>query len=247
MPTPLPNPIGTYTTLEDATKGFEEKEKLIGELRSKTVEFEKKIEELSKPKPPAFSDTKGLEKHLADSGIGLEPIIQKAVLESKYDDTDMAKIGRAIKQGDDSYVGRQFAELTRHAQISKIDSARTGATKQLGGEERVRAYLDYANKLPKDDPFRNEFERDWSHPDRATAALERLAGRYLSSTNIQKPTSETSGAGPGSSSGGFSSPMEIRLAREKSKATYGPDYFNHDPEFKRKLAATPEAIKRQPI
>ena len=228
-----------YKTIEEADKGIAELEKTLGTIQSERDTLKNQIAELSKPKAPAFADDSGFEKHAAGK-INAADVFKKAIVEKVYDPNDMTKIGEVLKDADPKWLGETFAKFRVVTAIADIEKAQASQVKKYG-EERFKQMLDWHQKNAKDDE-KQAFGARWNNPNEAENAAKQLFADFTLSQTTRSPA-ETATTSTGGGAGGFTSPAELKQAREASKRLYGIDYFKNDPEFQRRLQLTPESVK----
>lgn len=235
---------GKYKTIEDADKGIAELEATLAKLQSERDQASNKIAELSKPKPPAYADDSGFEKHITGK-IDLAAIAARAGKEQKFDKADMAAVGELLKDGDPAFIGEVFTKLRIGAELTNISKAQQEAATKLGGEQQVKAMLEWHDKNAKPED-KDAFMKDWNTAAKAKDAALKLFADYTLSKSPRSP-SETSTIYNGTPPGGFASASELKAARAASQAAHGFDYFKRDTAYLARLAATPDSVKNSAI
>ena len=231
---------GKYKTIEDADKGIAELEATLAKLTSERDLANNKITELSKPKPPAYADEKGFEQHF-NGKIDLAGIAQRAMSKKEFDPKDMAAIGELLKEGDPAFIGKVFTELRVGHEVGVIAKAQQSAMAKLGGEKQVNEMMEWHKKHAPDQ--HENLLKQWNTATAAEDAAKKLFADYTLSKSPRSP-SETANTFNGTPPGGFANKGDWRAAHEASKAKYGSDHFKTDPEYARRMASTPDEVRR---
>lgn len=232
---------GKYKTIDEADKGIAELEATLAKLQSERDTANNKITELTKPRVPAFADDATWEKHVTGK-IDVAAIAGRAMKEGKYDPKDMAQIGAILREGDDAFIGEVFTKLRVGAELTGIDKAQKAAVAKFGGEAQVKAMLEWHEKNA-DPAAKDAFARQWNSAANAEAAAKSLFADYTLSKSPRSP-GETASSTVGTPPGGFTSRNEWKLAYDASRTKHGGDHFKIDPEYMRRMAATPDDVRR---
>lgn len=235
---------GKYKTIEEADKGIAEMEATLAKITSDRDKATNQIAELTKPRVPAFADDATWEKHVAGK-IDVKGIAERAMKAGTYDPKDMAQIGAILREGDDAFIGEVFTKLRVGAELTGIDKAQKAAVAKFGGEQQVKAMLEWHEKNA-DAATKEAFSRQWNSAAHAETAAKSLFADFTLSKSPRSP-GETASSTVGTPPGGFTSQAEIKAAREASKAAHGFDYHKTDTAFLARLAATSPAVKNAPI
>jgi len=235
---------GKYKTIDEADKGIAELEATLAKITSDRDKALNEITALKTPKPPAYADDGGFEKHITGK-IDLAGIAQRAMKEQKFDKADMAAIGEALKEGDPAFIGEVFTKLRIGAELTNIDKAQKAAISKLGGEQQVKAMLEWHEKNA-DAAAKEAFAKQWNTAAQAEIAAKSLYADFALS-KTPRSASETASSVVGTPPSGFASQAEIKAARAASQAAHGFDYYKRDTALMARLAATPDAIKNAPV
>lgn len=238
---------GKWKTNEEAIAGVRAADTRITELSGELSKLNAKLAEATSPKAPAFADDGGMMKFFGEKKIDLNTIGTKVIKENKYDPADMKVIGEAIREADPVWLGQKFAELHRHHTLTTIEASQQKVMKEIGGEARLKAMIDWQEKAATPEQ-KAEWANQWHGMDEAArrAAVERLEGRFArNNANVKLPApSEGSTTPAGTNTGGFKDANEWRAAKNASQQKHGSKFYEKDSEYASKYASTPAEVRR---
>ncbi|HYD00937.1 MAG TPA: hypothetical protein VEB22_06890 [Phycisphaerales bacterium] len=230
---------GKYKTIEDADKGIAELEATLAKITSERDKAANLAAELAKPKPPAFADDAGFEKHITGK-IDPAAIYKKALTEKVYDPKDMAAIGEALKEADPKWLGETFARFRVVTAVAEVEKAQAAQIEKFG-KDRFQQMLDWHGKNA-DGKAKEAFAARWNSATTAEDAAKNLFADFTLNQAPRSPA-EQGVVAAGGAPGGFTSPAELKAAREASRRAHGFDHYKTDTAYLQRLSQTPENIK----
>lgn len=232
---------GRYKTIDDADKGIAELDTRLATLQSERDTLDNKIKELTAPRTPKFADDSGADKHITGSA-DLKDIFSKAIKGETIDNAAYAKIGAAIRDGDDAFIGRSFVGLRLQTGIAAIEKAQSEATTLVGGKTKLDEMIAWHKKTATPEA-QAAFAERFNTPSQAAAAVKELLADFTIAAPARGPAElgrQGDGAPPGGPFTKENISAEYKIARGKCG---GQVPVGRDPEFTRRWAQTPEDVK----
>lgn len=231
-----------FKTIDEADRGIAEMEAKIASLQSERDTARGEIEKLKAPKPPAFSDDQGFEKHLADMKLDVNGMIAK-VLTGQTTDKDAETIGTILRDADPKWLGKQFATLKDFHVKGSIEGAQRTVYEKIGGKAKLDATIESAKKQLKPEEF-GTWNARWNDVKQAESAAFELMGRFAANEPGRSPAE--SAFSTTTTSGGVKpfTKDDFAATRAASIQKFGPDHYKVDADFKARYEATPPDVRR---